>query len=83
MEEKDKKDKVEPMKNKEVVFMSLQIGFSVSLSAVFFTLLGRYMDKRMDTVPWLTILGAIIGFLVSMYLVWQIVKPLQKIKNTK
>jgi len=80
---KNKKNEIEPMSNKDVVFMSLQIGFSVSFSAVFFTLVGRYIDKRVDTAPWLTILGAIIGFLVSMYFVWQIVKPLQKIKNTK
>jgi len=60
--------------------MSLQIGFSVAFSTVFFILIGRWFDQHYDKSPLFIALGAFIGLTVSLYLVWQIVKPLQEKK---
>jgi F0F1-type ATP synthase assembly protein I len=65
---------------KDVAIMATQIGFSVSLSTVFFILGGRFLDKYLETSPLFMIIGAILGLFFSLYLVWQIVKPLQQIK---
>jgi F0F1-type ATP synthase assembly protein I len=63
---------------KDVAVMALQIGFSVSFSSIFFILGGRYLDVRFGTSPLLIIIGAFAGLFASLYLVWQIVKPLQE-----
>lgn len=69
-----------PLSAKDVAIMALQIGFSVSLSTVLFILSGRYLDTRLVTSPLFMIIGAVLGLFFSLYLVWQIVKPLQQIK---
>lgn len=67
--------------SKEVALMSLQIGFSVAFSTVFFILGGRYLDHRFDTSPVFIILGGILGLAASLGLVWKIVQPLQQLKD--
>jgi hypothetical protein len=74
----DEPKKKASLSTKDVAIMALQIGFSVSFSSIFFILGGRYLDTRFGTSPILIILGAIIGLFASLYLVWQIVKPLQE-----
>lgn len=66
--------------NKEVAFMSLQIGFSVAFVTVFFILVGRWLDQHYDKSPLFIIIGALVGLTVALYLVWQIVKSLQEKK---
>jgi hypothetical protein len=73
-----KEEKMIP--NKQVLTMALQIGFSTSFTAVAFIVGGHYLDKRLDTSPILTIIGLVLGLTVSLYLVWEIVKALQKKK---
>jgi F0F1-type ATP synthase assembly protein I len=70
-----KEEKMIP--NRQVLAMALQIGFSTSFSAVAFIVSGHYLDKHFNTSPILTIIGLILGLVVSLYLVWQIVKALQ------
>ena len=77
MPEAPRSKKSKMISNKEVAFMSLQIGFSVAFATVFFILLGRWLDQHFDKSPLFIIIGALVGLTVSLYLVWQIVKPLQ------
>ena len=65
---------------KAVIAMALQVGFSTAISAIAFILGGLWLDKRLGTIPLFTLIGSALGLVVALYLVWQIVKPLQKIK---
>ena len=73
-EEKPKKG---PMGLKEVAYMSTQIGFSVAITTVLFVGGGRYLDIYLNTSPLFTLLGIVLGLAGALWLVWQIVKPLQ------
>jgi Putative F0F1-ATPase subunit Ca2+/Mg2+ transporter len=68
------------MTTKAVIAMALQVGFSTAFSATFFILSGLWLDQKLGKMPLFTITGAILGLASSLYLVWQIVKPLQKLK---
>ena len=65
------------MSLKEVAYMATQIGVSVAVTCVIFVAGGKYLDNYTHKSPLFTLLGILIGLVVSMYLVWQIVKPLQ------
>jgi F0F1-type ATP synthase assembly protein I len=58
--------------------MALQIGFAVSATTVGCVLGGRWLDQRFQTAPTFVLLGMGLGLFLSLYLVWEIVKPLQK-----
>lgn len=76
MAEDDKKGGMIPLK--EVAFMATQIGFSVAITCVIFVGGGKYLDNYTGKSPLFTLLGIILGLAAAIYLVWQIVKPLQK-----
>ena len=65
---------------KAVIAMALQVGFSTAISAIAFILGGLWLDKRFGLTPLFTLIGSALGLVVALYLVWQIVKPLQNIK---
>jgi hypothetical protein len=65
---------------KAVIAMALQVGISTSVSAIVFILGGLWLDRRWGTIPLFTLIGAALGLVVALYLVWQIVRPLQKMK---
>jgi len=76
VEENDKSNKL--MTSKEVAFMATQIGFSVAITTVIFVWGGKYLDNITGKSPLFTLLGIFLGLVASLYLVWQIVKPLQR-----
>ena len=80
MSETEKKSNL--MSMKEVAYMATQIGFSVSITTVLFVGGGKYLDDRLGKAPLFTLLGIAIGLIASLYLVWQIVKPLLKKHKT-
>lgn len=61
-----------------VVGMSLQLGFSVATTAVLFVYGGHRLDKHYGTDYFLWC-GLGLGLIISLYLVWKIVQPLQAI----
>ncbi len=66
------------VKIKAVLAMALQVGISTALSAILFILGGLWLDRRFGTIPLFSLIGAALGLSVALYLVWQIVRPLQK-----
>jgi hypothetical protein len=60
-----------------VVALSLQIGISTALSAIVFILGGLWIDRQIGTIPLFSFIGGILGMIMSLFLVWRIVKPLQ------
>jgi hypothetical protein len=70
------------MSLKEVAYMATQIGASVAVTCVIFVVGGKYLDNHTGYSPLFTLLGIAIGLVASMYLVWQIVKPLLRKHKT-
>ena len=53
--------------------LALQLGFAVSTTSVLFVYGGHWLDQRLET-NYFFWLGLILGLIMSLYLVWQIVK---------
>lgn len=54
------------------------VGFQLALSVVAGALFGNYMDKKLLTSPWLTLIGLALGFGGGLYNLFRIVKWWQK-----
>lgn len=50
------------------------IGFQIALSLVVYVLAGNWLDKKLGTGPWLTLVGAVLGFVTMMYLIIRLAK---------
>ena len=48
-----------------------ELGYSIVIPIVIFALAGRLLDKKLDTAPWLLILGILISIIVTTVLVYQ------------
>ncbi len=44
------------------------VAFQVALALVVYVVAGNWLDKRLGTGPWLTLLGAVLGFASMMFL---------------
>ena len=51
-----------------------QIGFGVALPLVVLGLLGRYLDKRFETNPYLTVIGIALAVVITFFFLKKIVK---------
>ncbi len=67
---------------KVVVGMSLQLGVSVTTTTVLFVFGGHWLDEKYDANFFFWI-GLVLGLATSLYLVWKIVQPLQKIAKAE
>lgn len=45
----------------------LNIGYIFALSVALFTFAGYFLDKKWETSPWLTVVGAVIGITAGFY----------------
>ena len=48
-----------------------ELGYSISIPLVVFTLGGRLLDKKLGTAPWLLLIGLFISIIVTFYIVYQ------------
>jgi len=48
-----------------------ELGYSIVIPIVVFALIGRLLDKKLDTSPWLLLLGILISIIVTTILVYQ------------
>ena len=53
----------------------LGIGSSFVASILACTVGGWWLDRRLGTLPWLTLVGAIVGIAVGFYLFFRLVLP--------
>lgn len=48
-----------------------ELGYSIVIPIVIFALIGRLLDKKLDTSPWLLLLGILISIIVTTVLVYK------------
>jgi hypothetical protein len=51
-----------------------QIGFGVAIPLVILGLLGRYLDRKLGTNPYLTVIGIALAVVVTFFFLKKIVK---------
>lgn len=56
----------------------LNIGYFFAASVTLFTLLGYYLDKKLQTNPWLTLCGAVIGIGIGFFNFFRTVSSIDK-----
>lgn len=64
MEEKPKKN------SWSAVGFAWELGYSITIPLVVFTLGGRLLDKRLETAPWLLLAGLFFSIIVTFYIVY-------------
>lgn len=63
---------------KSVLGLALQLGFAVATTAVLCVFGGHWLDGKLGTTPLFFWVGAGLGLVLSLGLVWQIVRPLRE-----
>ena len=71
------------MKEKKFKFfyalsLGWQLGFLVALPLLGFILFGYFLDKKFQTLPFLTLIGTILGILITIYDVYYLILPFLK-----
>jgi len=56
--------------------------FSIALPTVLFALGGRWIDRRLETTPWFTVIGLILSMIVVVLLVRRQARRLQDIARS-
>jgi F0F1-type ATP synthase assembly protein I len=60
-----------------------ELGYSISIPLVVFTLGGRLLDKKIGTTPWLLLAGLFISIIVTFYIVYaKLIKIIKEEENS-
>lgn len=65
MEDKEKKDS-----SWSVVSLAWELGYSIAVPLVALALIGRFLDKKLETSPWLLLAGIFLAITSSTYIVY-------------
>lgn len=68
---KDKKEKKQSNSQWSVFSLAMELGFLIAIPLVVMALLGRFLDKKLETSPWLFLAGICISILLTTYLVYK------------
>lgn len=60
--EPDKKDETW-----SVASLAWELGYVIAVPLVILALLGRYLDKKLETSPWLLLIGILAAIFISSY----------------
>lgn len=71
-EEKNKEDKFSLI---YPISLVTQIGVTVAVTVGFFILSGKFLDEYLHTAPIFILMGGILAFVASMYMVYLLVLP--------
>jgi F0F1-type ATP synthase assembly protein I len=57
-----------------------ELGYSIVIPLVLFTLAGKYLDGKLGTAPWLLLGGLAISIVLTSFIVYQkVIKELRKL----
>ena len=51
--------------------LAWELGYTIAVPLVALALLGRYLDKKLDTSPWLLLIGILVSIALSSWLVYK------------
>lgn len=51
--------------------LAWELGYTIAIPIVVFALLGRFLDKKMGTSPWLLLGGIFLSIIVSSFMVYK------------
>jgi len=68
--------KPKPDESWSAVSLAWELGYSIAIPLVVFALLGRFLDKKLGTSPWLLLAGILLSIAVTSWLVWQKTKKI-------
>ena len=66
----DKDDNKNGQKTWSALSLAWQLGYSIAIPLVLLALLGRFLDKRFGTSPWLLLVGIFLSLIVSTFAVY-------------
>ncbi len=61
----------EPNKQFSALGLAWELGYTIAVPLVALALLGRFLDKKLGTAPWLLLLGILISIVVSSWAVYK------------
>jgi len=51
--------------------LAWNLGYTIAVPLVVFALAGRFLDKKLETSPWLLLFGILLSIALSSYLVYK------------
>lgn len=64
-------------KGQSIVFsLAFELGFMIAVPIVIFSLLGGFLDKKMETSPIFILIGIFVSIFVSGYSIYQKIKSI-------
>lgn len=63
--------KQEKDKSFSAIGLAWELGYTIAVPIVVLALLGRYLDKKLGTTPWLLLVGILISIAVSSWAVYK------------
>ncbi|HBB36475.1 MAG: hypothetical protein UX02_C0007G0007 [Candidatus Moranbacteria bacterium GW2011_GWC1_45_18] len=60
-----------PDKQFSALGLAWNLGYTIAVPIVFFALLGRFLDKKMGTSPWILLFGILLSIGVTSWLVYK------------
>jgi len=63
------------MKNTNSWLNYLHLGWNIAFNLTLFTVGGNYLDKKFNTKPMITLGGAVLGIVLSLYQVLKLTLP--------
>jgi LPXTG-motif cell wall-anchored protein len=63
-------------KKMSVFSLAFELGYLIALPLVIFALGGRFLDRKLESTPWLLLLGIVISIFLSGYLVYKKTKAI-------
>lgn len=61
----EQEPKAQQFDKRKVVALAFELGYIIALPIVFFGLLGKYLDERLNTDPYLKISGLILAIVTT------------------
>ena len=51
--------------------LAWQLGYTIAVPIVALALLGRFLDKKLETSPWLLLIGILLSIAISSYAIYK------------
>ncbi len=50
--------------------LAFQLGYTIAIPLVVLALLGRFLDKKFDTSPWLLLAGILLSLMITSWMIY-------------